>query len=96
MARLTQENISKFKAGPVANIAMERAPDKSIPKYKEPDITDEEIIDEDVDTTDTSTDDDSTTKTAGFMGIPTIAWIAIGGVALYFAYKKGMLKKIIK
>ena len=34
--------------------------------------------------------------TAGFMGLPTMAWIAIGGVALYYAYSKGMLKKLIK
>ena len=34
--------------------------------------------------------------TAGFMGLPTMAWIAIGGVALYYAYSKGMFKKLIK
>ena len=35
-------------------------------------------------------------NTAGFMGLPTMAWIAIGGVALYYAYSKGMFKKLIK
>jgi hypothetical protein len=34
--------------------------------------------------------------TAGYMGIPNIAWIAIGGVAIYYAYSKGMLNKLIK
>ena len=34
--------------------------------------------------------------TAGFMGLPNLAWIAIGGVALYYAYSKGMFKKILK
>jgi len=37
-----------------------------------------------------------TTTTAGYMGIPNIAWIAIGGVAIYYAYSKGMLNKLIK
>jgi len=34
--------------------------------------------------------------TAGFMGLPNLAWIAIGGVALYYAYSKGMFKKLMK
>ena len=38
----------------------------------------------------------SKTNTAGFMGISTTAWIAIVGIGLYYAYTKGMLKKIIK
>lgn len=36
------------------------------------------------------------TKTAGFMGLPNLAWIAIGGVILYYAYQKGMFKKFLK
>ena len=39
--------------------------------------------------------DVSKVATAGFMGLPTIAWIAIGGVALYYAYSKGMFKKLL-
>lgn len=35
-------------------------------------------------------------QTAGFMGLPKIAWIAIIGIGVYYAYSKGMLKKIIK
>ena len=34
--------------------------------------------------------------TAGFMGLPKTAWIAIVGVSLYYAYSKGMLKELIK
>lgn len=45
---------------------------------------------------DSVTNGDTETKTAGFMGLPTVAWIAIGGIALYFAYSKGMFKKILK
>ena len=37
-----------------------------------------------------------TTNTAGFMGIPNIAWIAIVGVGLYYAYSQGMFKKLLK
>ena len=48
---------------------------------------------ETVETACVSTD---TTTTAGFMGLPKVAWIVIGGVALYFAYSKGMFKKILK
>ncbi len=33
---------------------------------------------------------------AGYMGIPKIGWIAIIGVGLYYAYTKGMFKKLIK
>ena len=32
-------------------------------------------------------------KSAGYMGIPKIGWIAIIGVGLYYAYTKGFLKK---
>jgi hypothetical protein len=32
------------------------------------------------------------TKSAGYMGIPKIGWIAIIGVLGYFAYTKGMFK----
>jgi len=35
-------------------------------------------------------------KTAGYMGIPKIAWIAIIGVGVYYAYSKGMFKKLLK
>lgn len=45
---------------------------------------------------DSVTNGDTETKTAGFMGLPTVAWIAIGGIALYYAYSKGMFKKILK
>jgi len=45
---------------------------------------------------DTVTNGDAETKKAGFMGLPTVAWIAIGGIALYYAYSKGMFKKILK
>jgi|ETNvirenome_6_85_1030632.scaffolds.fasta_scaffold00199_8 hypothetical protein len=49
---------------------------------------------------DDDTTDDSTPslgeKTAGFMGLPKIAWIAIIGVGVYYAYSKGMLKKLLK
>jgi len=45
------------------------------------------------DDTETSTD---VVKTAGFMGLPKIAWIAIIGAGLYYAYSKGMLKKFMK
>jgi hypothetical protein len=38
----------------------------------------------------------SSTTTAGFMGIPNIAWIAIVGVGLYYAYSQGMFKKLLK
>lgn len=44
-------------------------------------------------------DEDGTpikTKTAGFMGLPNLAWFAIGGVVLYYAYQKGMFKKFLK
>ena len=34
--------------------------------------------------------------TAGFMGLPTIAWVAIGGIALYYAYSQGIFKKLLK
>ena len=34
--------------------------------------------------------------TAGFMGLPKIAWIAIIGVGVYYAYSKGMFKKLLK
>lgn len=32
-------------------------------------------------------------KKAGFMGLPNLAWIAIIGVGVYYAYTKGMFKK---
>lgn len=35
-------------------------------------------------------------KTEEYMGIPKIAWVVIVGAGLYYAYSKGMLKKIIK
>jgi predicted nucleic acid-binding Zn-ribbon protein len=35
-------------------------------------------------------------NTAGFMGLPKVAWIAIIGVGVYYAYSKGMFKKLIK
>ena len=38
----------------------------------------------------------SKTNTAGYMGIPQIGWIAIIGVGVYYAYTKGMFKKLIK
>ena len=62
----------------------------------------EEEVVEDInkDTVDDDTTDDSTPslgeKTAGFMGLPKIAWIAIIGVGVYYAYSKGMLKKLLK
>ena len=103
VSKSAQRRIMDRYAGPAPNRAplQEEIRQKEIPIFHndpviEPVITDEDIIDEDIDTSDTTSDDDSTTKTAGFMGIPTIAWIAIGGVALYYAYSKGMLKKIIK
>jgi len=34
--------------------------------------------------------------TAGFMGLPNLAWIAIIGVGVYYAYSKGMFKKLLK
>jgi len=34
----------------------------------------------------------SSTKSAGYMGIPKIGWIAIIGVGVYYAYTKGMFK----
>ena len=40
--------------------------------------------------------EDSKTKKAGFMGLPTIAWVAIIGVGVYYAYSKGMFKKLLK
>ena len=39
---------------------------------------------------------DGKTKKAGFMGIPTIAWVALIGVGVYYAYSKGMFKKLMK
>ena len=35
-------------------------------------------------------------KTAGYMGIPKIAWVALIGVGVYYAYSKGMFKKLLK
>lgn len=35
-------------------------------------------------------------NTAGYMGIPKIAWLVIIGGGLYYAYSKGMFKKILK
>ena len=35
-----------------------------------------------------------TPKVAGYMGIPQIGWIAIIGVGVYYAYSKGMFKKL--
>jgi hypothetical protein len=32
-------------------------------------------------------------KKAGFMGLPNLAWIAIIGVGVYYAYSKGIFKK---
>ena len=46
--------------------------------------------------TTTTTATPSGTTTAGFMGLPKVAWIAIIGVGVYYAYSKGMLKKLIK
>ena len=43
----------------------------------------------------TTTTTTPATKTAGFMGLPKVAWIAIVGVGVY-AYSQGMLKKLIK
>ena len=31
-----------------------------------------------------------------FMGLPNLAWIAIIGVGVYYAYSKGMFKKLMK
>ena len=42
------------------------------------------------------TDDADKVVTAGFMGLPKVAWIAIIGVGVYYAYSKGMFKKLIK
>jgi len=65
--------------------------------------TSSEIIDDLIDDADALVDDADvavvdTDKvvTAGFMGLPNLAWIAIGGVALYYAYSKGMFKKLMK
>lgn len=58
-----------------------------------------EETDETTDESDNGTNGTTTngeTKTAGFMGLPTIAWIAIGGIAVYYAYSKGMFKKFLK
>ena len=44
----------------------------------------------------TTTIPTSTVQTAGFMGLPTILWIAIAGGAIYYGHKKGMFKKILK
>lgn len=103
VSKSAQRRMMDRYAGPAPNRAplKEVEMSKEIPKWKEPTptvVVEDEIINEDIDETtdDETTDDDTSTKTAGFMGVPTIAWIAIGGVALYFAYKKGMLKKIIK
>tara|TARA_R100000908_G_scaffold64977_2_gene50977 strand:+ start:2268 stop:2483 length:216 start_codon:yes stop_codon:yes gene_type:complete len=38
----------------------------------------------------------ASTQSAGYMGIPQIGWIAIIGVGVYYAYTKGMFKKLIK
>ena len=38
----------------------------------------------------------STVQTAGFMGLPTILWIAIAGGAIYYGNKTGMFKKLLK
>ena len=84
--------------GPVNDIreAPVRQPDtKEIPQYVNPVITDEKPTEDPADTT-TSTTNGDNTKTAGFMGLPKIAWIAIIGVGLYYAYSKGMFKKLMK
>jgi hypothetical protein len=44
----------------------------------------------------TTTTITTTPKTAGIMGLPNIAWVAIAGVAIYYGNKKGMFKKILK
>jgi|TARA_B100001094_G_scaffold308747_1_gene341726 hypothetical protein len=36
---------------------------------------------------------DGKTKKAGFMGLPTLAWVAIIGAGVYYAYTKGVFKK---
>ena len=36
----------------------------------------------------------TSTQVAGYMGIPQIGWIAIIGVGVYYAYSKGMFKKL--
>jgi hypothetical protein len=67
--------------------------------YDETALTDDdsctfdEII---VDDVDTDLDAPLGVQTAGFMGLPKIAWIAIIGAGLYYAYSKGMLKKFMK
>jgi len=48
------------------------------------------------DTTGISDTTTPTPTTAGYMGIPKIAWVAIIGVGVYYAYSKGMLDKILK
>ncbi len=36
---------------------------------------------------------DGKTKKAGFMGLPTLVWVAIIGAGVYYAYTKGVFKK---
>lgn len=42
---------------------------------------------------DSTTVADTDTKKAGFMGLPTIAWVVFIGVGVYYAYTKGVFKK---
>jgi len=91
------KNLLVKDIGPVNDIreAPVRQPDtKEIPAFTNPVITDEKPTEDPVDTTSTTNGDD--TKTAGFMGLPKIAWIAIIGAGLYYAYSKGMFKKLMK
>ena len=38
----------------------------------------------------------SVVATAGVMKTPTIVWVLIGALGLYYAYSKGVFKKILK
>ena len=60
--------------------------------------TDPTLIDDPIPVLPTTTTTTTTTKptTAGFMGLPNIAWIGLGLLAVYYGNKKGMFKKILK
>jgi len=92
--------LSKYqKSRMLDRYAGEKIEKKEVYKEKDnalytPDLeTEEEELLADADTVVADAD---AVATAGFMGLPTMAWIAIGGVALYYAYSKGMFKKLIK
>ena len=103
MGKIDQLNKLK-QIGPAGPAPVKQIEDKKIPTFIDPSeykppiadpILEEEVAIEEALDEVIENKEDGSVKTAGFMGLPTIAWILIGGAVVYFAFGKqlGIRKK---